>query len=82
MSFSALGLDPKSSTIAAAMTANGAVAVRTLTLDSIRVGDVTIYNVQAMVLPQALPVVLLGNSFLSHFQMHNDSNSLVLEKKN
>jgi len=79
---SALGLDPKSSTIAAAMTANGAVAVRTLTLDSIRVGDVTIYNVQAMVLPQALPVVLLGNSFLSHFQMHNDSNSLVLEKKN
>jgi aspartyl protease family protein len=78
----ALGLDPKSSTIAAAMTANGAVAVRTLTLDSIRVGDVTVYNVQAMVMPQAMPVVLLGNSFLSHFQMHNDSNSLVLEKKN
>ena len=77
-----LGLDPKSSTVGAAMTANGAVAVRTLTLSSIRVGDVTIYNVQAMVMPQAMPVVLLGNSFLSHFQMHNDSNSLVLEKKN
>ena len=77
-----LGLDPKGSIAGTAMTANGAIAVRTLTLNSVRVGDVTVYNVQAMVMPHAMPVVLLGNSFLSHFQMHNDSNSLVLEKKN
>ena len=78
----ALGLDPKASTLAAAMTANGAVAVRRLTLTSVRVGDVTVYNVDAMVMPQSMPVVLLGNSYLSHFQMHSDSNSLVLDKKN
>ena len=77
-----LGLDPKASTQAAAMTANGAVAVRRLTLDSIRVGDVAVYNVEAVVMPQSMPVVLLGNSFLSHFQMHSDSSSLVLDKKN
>jgi aspartyl protease family protein len=77
-----LGLDPGSSTAGAAMTANGAVAVRKLTLNSVRVGDVTIYNVDAMVMPQTMPVVLLGNSFLSHFQMHSDSSSLVLDKKN
>ena len=46
------------------------------------VGDVTVYNVQAMVMPQPMPMVLLGNSFLSHFQMHSDSSSLVLDKKN
>ncbi len=78
----ALGLDPKTSTLSAAMTANGAVAVRMLTLNSVRVGDVTVYNVDAMVMPQAMPAVLLGNSFLSHFQMHSESSSLVLDKKN
>ena len=77
-----LGLDPKDSTPVAAMTANGAVAARKLTLSSVRVGDVIVYNVEAMVVPQAMPVVLLGNSFLSHFQMHSEASSLVLEKKN
>jgi len=77
-----LGLDPKDSKPVAAMTANGAVAARQTTLASVRVGDVTVYNVEAMVVPQSMPVVLLGNSFLSHFQMHSDSSSLVLDKKN
>jgi len=77
-----LGLDYGSGTAAAAMTANGAVAVRWLTLKKVTVGDVTLYNVDAIVMPQAMPVVLLGNSFLSHFQMHSDSNSLVLDKTN
>ena len=77
-----LGLDPKNSTAGAAMTANGAVAARVVTLNSVRVGEVVIYNVRAMVVPQAMPEVLLGNSFLSHFQLHSDSNSLVLDKIN
>jgi len=77
-----LGLDLRNSTAGGAMTANGAVAVRTLTLGKVTVGDVTVYNVQAMVVPQAMPVVLLGNSFLSHFQMHSESSTLVLDKKN
>ena len=77
-----LGLDPRDSTPVAAMTANGAVTARRLILNSVRVGDVTVYNVEAMVVPQSMSVVLLGNSFLSHFQMRSDAGSLVLEKKN
>jgi len=77
-----LGLDPKDSVLAQASTANGVVVVRRITLNKVTVGDVTIYNVEAMVSPGAMPMVLLGNSFLSHFQMHSDSNSLVLDKKN
>ena len=77
-----LGLDASAGTATHAISANGTVAARRLTLNRVTVGDVTIYNVDAMVLPQSMPVVLLGNSFLSHFQMHNDSNSLVLDKKN
>jgi aspartyl protease family protein len=79
---SQLGLDFKDSTAGQAMTANGAVAVRRVTLTKVTVGDVTIYNVEAMVVPQPMPVVLLGNSFLSHFQMHSESSTLVLDKKN
>jgi len=79
---SQLGLDYGNSTAGAAMTANGAVSVRRISLTKVTVGDVTIYNVDAMVVPQAMPVVLLGNSFLSHFQMHSESSSLVLDKKN
>ena len=77
-----LGLDANDSTSAVTMTANGAVSVRRLTLARVTVGDVTVYNVEAVVGPQSMPFVLLGNSFLSHFQMHSDSSSLVLEKKN
>jgi len=79
---SQLGLDYGNSTAGAAMTANGAVAVRRISLTKVTIGDVTIYNVDAMVVPQAMPVVLLGNSFLSHFQMRSESSSLVLDKKN
>ena len=78
---SKLGLDYSASTAAAAMTANGAVPARKLTLGKVTIGDVTIYNVECMVVPQAMPIVLLGNSFLSHFQMHSDSDSLVLDKR-
>jgi aspartyl protease family protein len=77
-----VGLDPRQGTAGATMTANGVVAVRKLTLNRVSVGDVTLYNVDAIVSPQPMPVVLLGNSFLSHFQMHSDGSTLVLEKKN
>ena len=79
---SQLGLDYSQSTAAAAMTANGRVAARSLKLARVTVGDVTVFNVDCMVVPQAMPVVLLGNSFLSRFQMHSDNDSLVLDKKN
>jgi len=77
-----LGVSPRDGTPVGTMTANGAVAARKLTLNSVRVGDVIVYNIDAIVVPQSMPVVLLGNSFLSHFQMHSDSSSLVLDKKN
>ena len=76
------GIDISAGTDARTITANGPVAARRLTLNRVSVGDVTVYNVEAIVVPQSMPMVLLGNSFLSHFQMHNDSSSLILEKKN
>jgi aspartyl protease family protein len=78
---SKLGLDYAPSTAISAMTANGGVAARKLMLSKVTIGNVTIFNVECVVVPEAMSVVLLGNSFLSHFQMHSESDSLVLEKR-
>ena len=62
-------------------TANGMVVGHLLQLDRVRVGDVQAYGVAAVVLPQPMPYVLLGNSFLNRFQMQRQNDQLVLEKR-
>jgi len=62
-------------------TANGAVAGYGVQLDSVRVGEAVVYGVPAVVLPQPMPYVLLGNSFLSRFQMKRQNDQLTLERR-
>jgi aspartyl protease family protein len=47
----------------------------------VRVGDVEVANVEALVLPAAMPYVLLGNSFLTRFSMRRDNEVMRLEKR-
>ncbi|OJX30174.1 MAG: peptidase A2 [Burkholderiales bacterium 68-12] len=63
-------------------TANGATQGWRLRLDSVRLGDVEVFQVDAIVTPQAMPYVLLGNSFLGQFQMTRTNDQMVLEKRN
>ncbi len=74
-----LGLDLSAARPGVSQTANGPVAVQLITLSSVRVGAVQIANVNAVVLPQALPYLLLGNSFLSRFQMQRDNDVMRLQ---
>jgi aspartyl protease family protein len=62
-------------------TANGDAIGWRIALDSVRVGDVEIYNVEAVVQPQPMPFVLLGNSFLSRFQMRRDNDTMTLLRR-
>ncbi len=62
-------------------TANGSVVGYRLTLNSVRVGDVEVFNVDAVVGQMSMPYVLLGNSFLSRFSMRRDSDQMVLERR-
>lgn len=62
-------------------TANGVVQGYRVSLGSVRIQDVEVYNVDAAVLPQGMPYVLLGNSFLSRFQMRRDNDTLTLTKR-
>ena len=62
-------------------TANGQAIGYHVSLDSVRVNDVTVYNVDAVVQPADMPVVLLGNSFLGRFQMKRENDVLTLDKR-
>ena len=74
-----LGVDLKSARAGMSHTANGPVRVWMVTLDRVRVGDVELTQVAAVVLPQSMPFVLLGNSFLTRFQMRRDNDVMRLE---
>ena len=50
-------------------------------LASVRIGDVQVYNVDASVLPAPMSHVLLGNSFLTRFQMKRENDMLTLDKR-
>ena len=74
-----LGLNLASGRPGISQTANGPVQVLMLNLDRVRVGDVEVTNVAAVVMPQPMPFVLLGNSFLSRFQMRRDNDVMRLQ---
>lgn len=62
-------------------TANGGAIGYQVTLDSVKVGEALVYAVPAIVLPQTMPYVLLGNSFLTRFQMQRQNDQLTLERR-
>jgi aspartyl protease family protein len=62
-------------------TANGIAQGWRVRLNSVRVGDVEVYDVEAIVSQQPMPYVLLGNSFISRFSMRRDADQMVLEKR-
>ena len=76
-----IGLDWKRGRPGLTQTANGTVPVYNVNLTAVRVGDVEIANVAALVVPSEMPMVLLGNSFLNHFNMRRDNDVMRLEKK-
>ena len=63
-------------------TANGVAQGWRMKLDSVRVGDVEVFGVDAIITSQPMPYVLLGNSFLTEFQMTRINDQMVLEKRN
>ncbi len=62
-------------------TANGETQGFRIKLNTVRVGDVEVYDVDAVVTPQAMPFLLLGNSFLTRFQMKRENNLMTLDKR-
>ena len=76
-----LGLRYEGGTPVRMGTANGVAQGWRLRLDAVRIGDMEVRDVEAVVMPHALPFVLLGNSFLRGFQMSRNNEQMVLEKR-
>ncbi|HEY0955675.1 MAG TPA: retropepsin-like aspartic protease [Roseateles sp.] len=60
-------------------TANGAVPAYLIELARVRIGDVEVRDVPAIVIPGQISHVLLGNSFLNRFQMRRENDVMTLE---
>ena len=76
-----MGLNYQSGAPVQMSTANGVIPGWRIKLASVRVGDVMVYDVDSVVSSGAMPYVLLGNSFLSHFQMTRTNDQMVLDKR-
>jgi len=63
-------------------TANGVTAVYKVKLGQVTLGDITLRDIDGVVHENsALPVVLLGMSFLGKLEMRREGNSLTLTKR-
>ncbi|MFN9474365.1 TIGR02281 family clan AA aspartic protease [Acidovorax sp.] len=76
-----MGLKPEDSQKVLMSTANGVAQGWRVRLDSVRVGDVEVLGVDAVIMSTDMPYVLLGNSFLGAFQMTRINDKMVLEKR-
>jgi aspartyl protease family protein len=76
-----IGIDWKSGRRGLSNTAGGMVPVYGVNLTSVRIGNVEVFTVEAVVLQAEMPTILLGNSFLSRFSMRRESDVMRLERK-
>jgi aspartyl protease family protein len=76
-----IGIDYRKGVRGMSNTANGTVAVYQIKLDTVKVGDIEINNVDALVIEEGLNVALLGMSFLNRVEMRRDGDSMTLTKR-
>jgi aspartyl protease family protein len=76
-----LGIDYRRGQRGMAQTANGLVATYRVKLDRVRVGDIELHGVDAVVIEQGLGVTLLGMSFLNRVEMKRDGQLMTLIRR-
>ncbi|WP_136419460.1 MULTISPECIES: retropepsin-like aspartic protease [Oxalobacteraceae] len=76
-----LGVDYKKGRVAYMNTANGVVTAYHVKLNTVKVGDIEINQVDAVVQEQGLPFILLGMSFLNRTEMRREGQQMVLTKR-
>jgi aspartyl protease family protein len=62
-------------------TAGGVVPAYRITLDTVRVGGITLTAIDALVVDRGLDMVLLGMSFLNRTEMRRDGDTMVLTRR-
>ena len=80
-----MGIDLRQSRRVTTHTANGPVPAYVITLASVQVGEIGLLDVPAMVNEggaEKLPAVLIGMSFLKHFEMRRAGQTMTLTRSN
>ena len=80
-----VGIDMRQGQRVMTHTANGPVPAYVITLASVQVGEIGLFNVPAMVIEggaEKLPAVLIGMSFLKHFEMRRAGQTMTLTRSN
>jgi aspartyl protease family protein len=76
-----MGIDYQKGLAVRMGTANGVAQGWKVKLNTVKIGDVEVYEVDAIVGPD-MPFALLGNSFLGRFNMNKTIDQMVLDKRN
>lgn len=77
-----LGLDYRKGQKAMMVTANGSAPAYRVKLDTVRVGDVTVHSIDAVVMEgDGLPVALLGMSFLNRMDIKREGEIMTLTRR-
>jgi aspartyl protease family protein len=63
------------------MTANGPLRVWRVSINALRIGDVLLNGVDAVVQEQDMPMVLLGMSFLNRMEMQRSGETMTLRRR-
>lgn len=76
-----LGINYKKGRPGYVNTANGVAPVYQVTLDSVKVGNIVLNQVDGLVQESGLSIILLGMSFLNRTEMRRDGEQMVLTKR-
>jgi aspartyl protease family protein len=76
-----IGIDTSRGQRGMSNTANGQAPVTKIRLDTVRVGEVTLYGIDALVHESDMPIALLGMSFLNRMEMQHDGSTMTLKKR-
>jgi len=76
-----LGINYKKGQPGFVSTANGTVPAYNVKLDTVKIGDLMLHQVDGIVLEQGLSITLLGMSFLNRTEMRRDGDSMSLRKR-
>lgn len=76
-----LGINYKAGRVGYVSTANGTVPAYVVKLDTVKIGDIELNQVEGVVQEQGLPIILLGMSFLNRTEMRREGDRMVLTKR-
>ncbi len=76
-----LRIDYKSGRRGTTQTGGGPVETFIVSLDSVRVGNIELRNIEAIVIERGLDIALLGNTFLNRMEMRRDGATMTLIRR-